>query len=101
MAKAGRGEKSQAVRDYLKANKKAKASDVVSALGEKGIKVSTAMVYALKARKKMGRRRRQASANGQAMTMSISHLLAAKKLVREVGGVAEARAAIDAFAKLL
>lgn len=98
--KLARGEKSQAVRDYLKANKKAKASEVVAALAEKGITVSTPMVYGLKARKKMSKRRQKAEANGQTIGLSISHLLAAKKLVEEAGGLAEARLALDAFAKL-
>ena len=98
--KAVRGEKSQAIRDYLAANKKAKASEVVAALGEKGIKVSTAAVYNLKARKKMGTRRRKAEANGQTVGLSITDLIAAKKLVDSVGGIEQAREAINALAKL-
>lgn len=96
-----RGVKSQAIRDYLKANKKAKATDVVKALGEKGIIVSTAMVYNLKARKSMGKRRRKAEAGGQTIGLSISHLLAAKKLVAETGGMKEAQEALAALAKLI
>lgn len=98
--KAVRGAKSQAIRDYLAANKKAKASEVVAELAKKGIKVSTAAVYNLKARKRMGRRRRRAETNGQAIGLSITGLLAAKKLVDTVGGIKQAREAIDALAKL-
>ena len=98
--KSPRGTKSQAIRDYLAANKKAKASEVVVALGEKGIKVSTAAVYNLKARKKMGTRRRKAEASGQTVGLSISGLLAAKKLVDAVGGIEPAREALNALAKL-
>lgn len=100
MAKAVRGEKTQAVRDYLKAHKRAKAPEVVAALAEKGIKVSLPMVYGLKARKKMGKRRRKAQANGKAISISISNLLAAKKLIETVGGISQAREAIEALAKL-
>jgi hypothetical protein len=98
--KQPRGAKTQAIRDYLSANKKAKASEVVSALAEKGITISPAAVYNLKARKRMGRRRRKAEANGQVVGLSIDHLIAAKKLVDTVGGVQQAREAVDALAKL-
>jgi hypothetical protein len=98
--KQPRGAKTQAIRDYMSANKKAKASEVVSALAEKGISVTTAAVYNLKARKRMGKRRRKAEANGQVVGLSIDHLIAAKKLVDTVGGMQQAREAVDALAKL-
>ena len=98
--KSPRGTKSQAIRDYLATNKKAKASEVVFALGDKGIKVSTAAVYNLKAGKKIGTRRRKAEASGQTVGLSISGLLAAKKLVDAVGGIEPAREALNALAKL-
>jgi hypothetical protein len=99
--KAARGEKSQAVRDYLSANKKAKGSEVVAALAEKGIKVSLPMVYNLKARNRMGKRRRKAQAAGQEVKVSLTHLVAAKKLADEVGGIDQALAAVQALAKLV
>jgi len=99
--KAAHGSKSQAIRDYFKTHKKAKASEVVAALAEKGITVSTAAVYNLKARRNMGKRRSKAKTGGQTVTLSITHLLAAKKLVDEVGGIAQAHEAVDALAKLV
>jgi hypothetical protein len=99
--KAERGVKSQAIRDYLNANKKAKASEVVAALSEKGIKVSTAMVYNVRARRNMGRRRRKAEARGQTIGPSITHLLAAKKFVEATGGMKQAQEALAALAKLI
>lgn len=99
--KAERGVKSQAIRDYLKENKNAKATEVVEAMAAKGIKVSTGMVYNLRARKTMGKRRRKAEAGGETIGLSISHLLAAKKLVAETGGVKQAQEALAAFAKLI
>jgi uroporphyrinogen-III synthase len=98
--KPARGEKTQAIVGYLAQNRGAKASEVVAALGEKGIKVSTASVYNLKARKKMGKRRRKAEENGQVVGLSITGLLAAKKLVDTVGGIEPAREALNALAKL-
>lgn len=99
--KAARGAKSQAVRDYLAANKKAKGPEVVAALAEKGIKVSLPMVYNLKARNRMGKRRRKAQAAGQDVSVSLTHLLAAKKLVEAVGGIEQALKAVQALAKLV
>jgi hypothetical protein len=100
VVKAKRGAKSNAIREYLKANKRAKASEVVAALSAKGIKVSIPMVYNLKARSRMGKRRRAARSKGETVTLSISNLLAAKRLVDEVGGIEQAREAISALAKL-
>jgi len=99
--KAARGSKSQAVREYLQANKKAKGPEVVAALAEKGIKVSLPMVYNLKARKRMGKRRRKAEAAGQDVGVSLTNLLAAKKLVDQVGGIDQALSAVQALARLV
>jgi hypothetical protein len=101
--KQDRGVKTQAIRDYLSANKEAKAPEVVAALAEKGITITPAAVYNLKARKKMKRRVRQARAGGNEVgngLVSIDGLIAAKKLVDSVGGFNQAREAIDALAKL-
>jgi hypothetical protein len=98
--KAPRGAKSQAIRDYLSTNKKAKTSEVVAALAANGIPVSGQMVSSIKARRRMGKRRRKAEANGQVVGLSLTNLLAAKKLVDTVGGIDQAREAINALAKL-
>jgi hypothetical protein len=99
--KPERGVKSQAIREYLNEHKRAKATEVVKALADKGITVSPAMVYGLKARNSMGKQRRKAVARGEKIGPSISHLLAAKKFVQETGGVKEAQEALAAFAKLV
>jgi hypothetical protein len=99
--KAERGVKSQAIRDYLKAHRKATATEVVAALSEQGIEVSTAMVYNVKARHNMGKRRRKAEASGEEVGPSITHLLAAKRFVKETGGVKQAQEALAALAKLI
>jgi hypothetical protein len=98
--KAKHGEKSQAIRDYFKHNPKAKAPEVVAALAEKGIKVSTPMVYTLKARNTMGKKRKQARSAGAEISLSISRLIAAKKFADQAGGIDQAREALDALAKL-
>jgi hypothetical protein len=48
----------------------------------------------------MGKRRRKARAGDRSAGLSITGLLAAKKLVDAVGGFDQARAAVDALAKL-
>ena len=48
--------KTQAVRDYLKANKKAKAQEVVDALAEQGITITVGYVRTIKAKSKTRRR---------------------------------------------
>ena len=69
-----RGNKSQAIREQLARNPTASASEIVTALGQQGLKVSQAMVYNIRSasqktkKKKPGRRKRRvasrASANG-------------------------------------
>jgi hypothetical protein len=73
---------------------------VVAALAEQGIEVSTAMVYNLKARRTMGRRRSKARARGETIKLSIDHLMAAKKFVEATGGVERAQEALAAYVKL-
>jgi hypothetical protein len=97
--KLEQGAKSQAIRDYLSENKQAKAADVVTALSANGIKVSTAMVYNLKARKSMGKRRRKMRAGETVISHSITHLIAGKKFVEATGGLKQAQDALAAFAK--
>src|SRR5687768_13689926 len=104
--KAPRGAKSQAVRDYLKANKDAGPTAVVAALKEQGLSVSTAMVSGIKAKIGLSKRRRRrkvaragASANGNGH-LTVDDLLRAKKLVDEIGAE-RAKEAIEALAKLV
>jgi hypothetical protein len=57
MAKRKGVNKSQAIRDMLAANPKAKVKDIVDAMGKKGLKVSPNLVYFLKAKGKAKRRK--------------------------------------------
>lgn len=104
--KSGEVNKSQAIRDYLAENKRAKAAAIVAGLGEKGIEVGLPLVYAIL--RKSGRKTTRGSAttrgaktlrnlNGQ---VSLDTLLAAKKLADSLGGVENAKAALDVLAKL-
>ncbi len=104
--KAPRGAKSQAVRDYLKANKDAGPSAVVAALKAQRLTVSIAMVSQIKAKMGLSRKRRRrqsaraTSSANLAGTISVNDLVRAKKLVDEIGAE-RARDAIDTLTQLL
>jgi len=101
--KAPRGAKSQAVRDYLTANKDAGPSAVVAGLKEQGVAVSLPTVSAIKAKMGLSKKRRRrkvvraaAPANSH---LTVEDLLRAKKLVDEIGAQ-RAKEALEALAKL-
>jgi len=105
--KAGRRRinKAQAIRDVLDEMGRDTAPKVVIAnLGTKRIKVSAAQVSNIKAdlARKAGdykptRTRRGAKANGE---ISVASLLAVKHLADKLGGVENARRALDTLAQL-
>ena len=117
MAKTRKGEvnKSEAIRDYLAANKGAKATAIVAALAEKGITFAPPLVYAIIKKNGGGRKGRKAKTTKVPKTtrgtktipglngdgrFSLDTLLAAKKLSDALGGVDQAKAALDVLAKL-
>jgi hypothetical protein len=100
--------KSQAIRDYLKANRKAMPKAVVEALKGQGIEVSSQMVSTVKftmQQKKGGKKKQQkgggkAASNGQAEMVSLNALIDAKKLIDKVGSIEKVKAALATLAKL-
>lgn len=99
MARHKRGAKSQAIRDYLATHPNAAPKEVVAAVKEQGIKVSSQMVSTLKAKGSgNGPRKAKATRNGQAL--SIETLVRAKQLAQEFGGLESARSALAALASL-
>jgi hypothetical protein len=102
--------KSSAIRDYKKANPTASPKQIAEALTKTGLAVSpqfvsTVLSNAKKKGGKIGRRGRKpgpkpampaAATNGD-----LQHLIQAKKLVDQLGGVEAARGAINALAQLL
>jgi arginine repressor len=102
---AGRsaGTKADAIRDAAKTlPKPIRPRDVVAALAEKGVTVSNAQVGQVL--KGMGMRRRRRGrrmvVETVASTLTLESLLAAKKLVNQLGSVGAAKHAVDALAKL-
>lgn len=100
--------KSQAIRDYQTAHPEAKPQEIAAALKEQGFDVTPGYVSTIrsldkkKTGKKAGRGRPAAAAvaapSGEGL--SIATLLTAKKLATQLGGIANAKAAIDALARL-
>lgn len=97
MAKrAGRkGQKSEAIREMVRSGVK-KPADIQAKLGERGIQVSTQMVYTVKARmsaqrsaRKISRHREEVNSSGP--PTNIRSLARFIRSVREVGGLPEAR----------
>ncbi len=98
--------RSQAIRDYLASNPTATPSVIIGDLKKKGIKVSAALVSAVKYHKSAGgngrrkkRRRGSTSANGR--KVDFAQLVEAKSLADKMGGVDKAKSALDMLAKLM
>lgn len=102
---------SEAIRDEFKSRGiKTPPKDIIAALAAKGIDVTPALVSNVRARmlakKKGGAKRgrgrvakpRRGGQNGDLVSMAA--LADAKRLIEKTGGVAEARKALDAMAKL-
>ena len=112
--------KSQAIRDYYKANRKAKPKQVVEAMAEQGIKVSAQYVSTIRTNSKKksqkkgpgrpvgrpagrpaGRKAgRPAAKSTGGQTVNLDSLLRVKEMVEEVGGIEEARTALAALERL-
>ena len=100
MAKAQRGVKSAAIREYLAKNPDTRNTEVVAALKQKGIRVTAQMVSNFKGKVGGGSVKKRSAAKKSGLP-SIEYLIAAKKLAVQFGGVEKARAAIAILAKLL
>lgn len=95
--KNGHGSKADAIRtmfDQMGAS--ARPRDIVAALAERGIKVTSAQVSTLrKAPRRVGR------ATAAIGNVSFDHLVAAKSLADRLGGIENARQALEQFARLI
>ena len=113
MAKKSGVNKSKAIRDYYAANPNAKPMEVSAALKKKGVDVTPAFVSTIrstsKKKKTVGKPGRPAGTknarpgrpSGRGGEVSFASLLKVKSIVDEMGGVDEARAALDALEKLI
>ena len=94
--------KTQAVRDYLKANKRAKTSEVVDALAKQGITITVGYVRTIKAKKSRRRRvMKQIVENVVAEgVVGIPQIKAAFAFVKTVGSIAMAKEALAAAVEI-
>lgn len=96
--------RSQAIRDYLVKNAKAGASEIKEALAKDGVKVSDSLINAVKYKKPKGKRGkkrgRPAGAASNGAVVSIDSLVAAKKMVDQLGGIEAAEKVIGVLRKL-
>jgi len=84
--------KTQAVRDYLKANKKATNSEVVEALGKQGISVTSNYVSTIKT--KHNKRRRVVNKAVATGSIGIPEIKSALAFIKAIGSVAAAKQAL-------
>ena len=99
MAEKPEVSKTQAVRDYLKAHKKAKNAEVVEALAKEGISITPGYVRTIKAKKKTRRRAvKQVVENvvAQGGVVGIPEIKSAFAFLKAVGSVAMAKEALAA-----
>jgi hypothetical protein len=98
--------KSEEIRQMLRANPKVSAKEVRDALGAKGIKISEHLYYFVKgnmlgkkARKKKARTMvtKVATSTGASSTDAVSMILKVKSLANAVGGLKKLRALVEAL----
>jgi hypothetical protein len=105
MAKKSKVNKSQAVRDYLKEHPGTANKEVADALSKKGIAITANHVANIKsktgARKGKRKRRQKAAEVASVKTgIGISEIKAAFGLLKQCGGLAQAREALAAAVEI-
>jgi hypothetical protein len=108
-ASSGGVNKSEAIRDLLKANPKISGKEAIAALAAKGIEVKNSLFYLVKGKTLGGRRRRRTAAkNGQVAQSSttavkqsdtLSTIRKVKQLGNEVGGIKVLKKIIDVLSE--
>jgi len=97
MAKKPEENKSQAIRNYLKGNRKAKAPEVVDALAKEGITVSIGLVNNVKAKSKRRRKAvKQVVAAVATTGIGVPEIKAAMSFLKTVGSDTAAKQALAA-----
>ena len=103
---AARGAKTAAIKATLKANPKKGPKEIAELLKEQGFETTANYVGGVKAAMKAKKRKKVAPASEAGPVLakdavSVGLLVKAKKLVQELGGVKEAKTALNALAQLL
>jgi hypothetical protein len=97
--------KSEEVRQLIKANPKIKAKEAVAAMAEQGISMSDNMFYYVKGQMK-GRKKKAnkmvtnvVEATGNSRIDALATILKVKALANEVGGLKKLRALVEALSE--
>ena len=108
MAKKRRGNKSQAIRDFLAANPQATPNEIVAGLKQQGITVSPGLASNVKytSGRRTAKRRGRPPGRGRGVrrgsngALTANDLLEAKKLADQLGGIEQARKALETLQEL-
>ena len=106
--KSGGPNKSLEIRNYKAAHDDAGPKEIAEALSKGGVKVTAGFVSTVLSndRRKSGKKRKRKGKGGRrpaaaARHDAVAHLIQAKRIVDQMGGIEPARKALDALAKLL
>jgi hypothetical protein len=96
--------KAQAIRDAIKADRHAKAKEIVATLATKGIKVTTPHVYMIKSQLKQKQRKanraKAVETSRQAGSSNpVSAVLSVRKLAMDLGGLKNLKALVDVLSE--
>lgn len=96
--------KSQAIRDVFTENPKAETQAVIDQLAEKGVKVTPTMVYYIRSKQQLARRKEKRArvAESSAKTGAanpVELVLRVKDIAREVGGIRNLKQLVDLLAE--
>jgi hypothetical protein len=100
----GKGNKSDAIREHLAQFPKAKSSEIVAALAEKGIKVAPSLIYFVKSKQRQAKQRAKrdkvaASSRESGAANPVEVVLRVKDLARELGGIKNLKQLVDLLAE--
>ena len=96
--------KSEAIREVIAQNPKAGSKEVVNLLGQRGIKVSSTLVYYIMSKGKLAKRKQKrekvaALSRGTHAANPVELVLKVKALAREAGGINDLQRLVNALAE--
>ena len=102
--KGGKVNKSDAIREALAANPDANPKEIVTLLGEKGIKVTPTLVYYIKSKaRQAGRKAKRARVAAQSESTAVRNpvemVMRVKELARGLGGMRNLKMLVDLLAE--
>ncbi|HVL13022.1 MAG TPA: hypothetical protein VM529_10685 [Gemmata sp.] len=96
--------KSQAIRDAFAQNPKAETQVVIDQLAEKGVKVTPTMVYYIRSKQQLARRKAKRARVAESSVKTgaanpVELVLRVKDMAREVGGIRNLKQLVDLLAE--